>query len=87
MGFNYWDGSNWKTVTTQSDNEETNYSIVNDDLLTEELNEAIENRELEKESFGIKTYTSSEWVVFQSQYASDFETFSVISAMEYEINP
>lgn len=62
-GFNYWDGSNYKTITTQVENGEATHTILDDERLIAELNEAIENSKFIKEGFGTKIYEANGWTV------------------------
>lgn len=56
QGFTFWNGHNWKTITTELEHGEPTHIVIKDAELIEKLNTAIENREFEKEGFGTKTY-------------------------------
>lgn len=62
-GFNYWDGHNHKSIITMSPVGEPSHLVVNDDKLTDELNDAIENKVFVNEGFGKKLYRSGKWVI------------------------
>lgn len=82
-GFTYWDGHNYKTITTSADFGETSHSLVKDDELTKELNEAIDNLSFEKEGFGCKIYTHEDWVIIDSQWQGTWAAYELMKADDY----
>lgn len=84
-GFNYWDGHNWRTVTTSLEHGESSYAILEDEELIKELNEAIENKEFEKEGFGKKVYTAEGWVITDNYCQGTWASFEVMSKEDYEV--
>ena len=76
-GFNYWDGSNWKTVTVSSEVGEPSHDMLSDDDLEDELNDAIENSEFVKEGFGQKVYETEKYWVVDNYCQGHFEAYMV----------
>lgn len=62
-GFNYWDGSNWKSVIVDYEYGEANFEIVDNEDLSKRLNEAIQNKQFLKEGFGAKYYETEEFEI------------------------
>jgi len=81
-GFNYWDGSNWATVSVDADFGETSHTLVEDEELIENLNKAIEEMEFVKEGSGTKTYKTDEYVIFTSQFSDHFESYEIYPISE-----
>lgn len=76
VGFNYWDGNNWATVTVKTDIGESSHTLIEDENLINELNQAIENSEFVSEGFGTKTYETDKYMIVNSQFAS-FESYEI----------
>lgn len=85
-GFNYHDGSNWKTVTVAADNGESSHSILENEELVKILNEAIENREYEREGFGKKIYFGGDYVVIDNYCHGAWASFEVMSKEDFELS-
>jgi hypothetical protein len=83
-GFTYWDGHNWKTVTTSINFGEPSHSIVDDEKLIAELNEAIENKSFEKSGFGCEVYSYENWMVIDSNWQGTWSAFEIMSMEDYE---
>lgn len=84
QGFTYWNGSNYKTITTSVENGEASHSTC-DEEITKELNEAIKNMEWVGEGFGSKTYEYKNWVIIDSNVQGTWESYEILSEMEHEI--
>lgn len=85
QGFDYWDGSNWDTITTASEHGEPSHEVISDDELTSELNEAIESREFQKEGFGKKIFIFGNWVIVDSYVQGTWASYEIFPADEVEI--
>lgn len=83
-GFNYWDGSNWATVSVDADYGETSHTLIEDEALIEKLNQAIKDMEFVKEGFGTETYKTDEYVIVQSNFANHFESYEIFPISEHE---
>jgi hypothetical protein len=83
-GFDYWDGHNWKTITTGVYFGEPSHEIVSDEKLVAELNEAIENKSFEKSGFGCEVYSHDKWVVIDSNWQGTWAAFEIMSMEDYE---
>jgi hypothetical protein len=83
-GFNYWNGHNWGTVTTSVNNGESSHSIVDDEALITELNEAIENKSFEKSGFGCEVFSHDKWVIIDSNWQGDFASYEIMTEIDYE---
>lgn len=55
-GFNYWDGSNWRSVIVEAEHHDPEWEVITDQDMIAELSAAIEEREFVKEGFGEKIY-------------------------------
>lgn len=83
-GFTYWDGHNWKTVTTSANIGETSHSVIDDEKLIAELNAAIENKSFENSGFGCEVFTHNEWVIIDSNWQGTWSAFEIMSMEDYE---
>ena len=83
-GFNYWDGSNWATVSVDADYGETSHSLVEDEELIEKLNKAIKDMEFVKEGFGLTTYKTDEYAIVQSHFQGAFESYEIFPIEGYD---
>ncbi|MDX9747400.1 MAG: hypothetical protein RBT57_02765 [Paludibacter sp.] len=83
-GFNYWDGNNWATVTVKSDMGEPSHTLILDEELVKELNQAIEDAEFISEGHGTRTYDTDKYRVVSSQFSSHFESFEVYLKSELD---
>jgi len=84
-GFNYWDGSNWKTVTVSSEVGEPSHELIDDEVLEKELNNAIEESEFVKEGFGRKVYETEKYWIVDSNFQNHFESYEVYNKDEFEL--
>lgn len=84
-GFNYWDGSNWKTVTVWSEVGEPSHESIDDEDLEKELNEAIEKSELVKDGFGRKIYETEKYWIVDSNFQNHFEAYEIYKKDEFEL--
>lgn len=82
-GFTYWDGHNWKTITTSVVGGEPTHEIVSDEKLVVELNEAIENKTFEKSGFGCEVYSLDKWVVIDFNYQGTWAAYEIMSMEDY----
>jgi hypothetical protein len=82
-GFTYWDGHNWKTVTTSVNFGEPTHEVVSDGKLAADLNAAIENKSFEKSGFGCKVYSHENWVVINSNRQGTWAAFEIMSVQDY----
>jgi hypothetical protein len=77
-GFNYWDGSNYRSVITNYHVEGyESHSIVEDEEIIEKLNTAIENKEWVSDSFGLKKYEFEDVKIVVSQFSGAWEAYSL----------
>lgn len=76
-GFNYFDGNNWATVTVKTDIGEPSHTLIDDDDLISELNQAIEDSEFVSEGFGTRKYETEKFLIVSSQFASHFESYEI----------
>lgn len=80
-GFTYWDGHNHKTIILSSDNPgfEGDWSIVEDEELIEELQEAIENMELIGTCQGVTSYKSEDgkWGIDDSAWQGTWSKYDI----------
>ena len=83
-GFNYWDGSNWATVSVEADYGETSHTLIEDEELIEKLNKAIDEKEFVKEGFGTETYKTDEYVIVQSNFQGNFESYEIFPISEHD---
>lgn len=74
-GFNYWDGSNWKTIVVSGDY--PTHEIEEDEEIVKRLNDALENKQYVSDGFGIETYESDECVIELRQFSSAWETYTI----------
>lgn len=78
QGFNYWDGNNWRTIVTSSEDDSgVTHEIEDDEEIIARLEAAIENMEFEKEGFGTRTYRYADAIVVESQFSSAWEKYSI----------
>lgn len=83
-GFTYWDGHNFKTITTGVDDGEPTHNILDDEELTRDLNAAIENKSFEKAGFGCEVFSHDKWVIIDSNWQGTWEAFEIMSREDYE---
>ena len=79
-GFDYWDGSNWRTVVVEREHtgrDNTSHQILDDEELIAELNEAIENKKFMKSGFGKEVYQSGNWEIVVSNFQGSWASFEV----------
>ena len=77
QGFNFWDGSNWKTVSVETIEDNNEYEIETDETIIARLKEAIENKEQFSEGFGLTTYRYKDVEIVESQFASAWEQYEI----------
>lgn len=79
-GFDYWDGNNWKTVTTSVDQYEPTHEIVGIEGLNDEVDSAwnVES----KGAFHL--YESENYWMVESQYTTAFEKYSIYLKSEVD---
>lgn len=77
-GFNYWDGSNWKTVMVSTEVGDPDYTLVDDRELEKRLNKAIETGEITNQGFGYIIYESGDYQIEENFYQGHFESFSIV---------
>lgn len=83
-GFNYWNGSNWKTIVTSAPDGNETHEIESDEEIVARLNEAMENEEFIKEGFGTKTYRYKDAEITYSQFSSAWEYCEITLNNEFE---
>ena len=76
-GFNYFDGHNWKTVTTCADFGETSHSIIEDEDLIGELEKAIEEMEFVESGYGKEEYEGNGYAIIKTQFESDWSEYTL----------
>lgn len=77
-GFNYWNGSNHRSVITDQEHGGMgNYSVVNDEELTAKLNEAIQNMAFVSKGFGTETYTAPGFEIVESYCQGAWEKYTI----------
>lgn len=85
QGFNYWNGNNWRTIVTSSeDGGGVTHDIEDDEEIIARLEAAIENKEFEKEGFGTRTYRYADAIIVESQFSSAWEKYSITLDNETE---
>jgi hypothetical protein len=82
-GFTYWNGRNFKTITTSVADGEPTHAIVSDEKMVAELNEAIGNKSFEKSGFGCEVYSYDKWVVIDSNHQGTWAAFEIMSVEDY----
>ena len=85
-GFTFWDGSNWQSIITSSDDDQITHEIIEDKDLIEQLEKAINEKQFEKEGFGQKIYLGNGYVVVLSQFTSDWAEYTLIPEDEYDFD-
>jgi hypothetical protein len=83
-GFTYWDGRNWKTITTSVDDGEPSHEVVSDEKLVAELHDAIENKSFEVSGFGCDVYSHDQWAVIDSNWQGTWASYEIMSMIDYE---
>lgn len=83
-GFDYWDGHNWKTVTTSVENAEPTHSIVDDEALVAELNKSIWYKIFKKSGFGCEVFSHEDWVIVVSNWQDTWAAYDIMSIKDYE---
>lgn len=76
-GFNYWGGSNFKTITVSCEFGEPSHMLIDDEALISELNEAIEDSVFVCEGFGTKKYETEKYIVIDNYCQGHFEAYEV----------
>lgn len=72
-GFNFWDGSNFKTIVVSSFDDNNTHEIEEDESIIARLNAALENGELVSEGFGTKTFRYQDAEIKYSQFQAAWE--------------
>lgn len=83
-GFNYWDGNNYKTITTEVENGEASHTEISDENLINELNEAIENMSYEGEGYGTREYSYKNYNIIDSAWQGTWEDYEITLKSEVE---
>jgi hypothetical protein len=83
-GFTYWDGNNWKTITTSVDAGEPSHILVDDEKLSVELNEAIENKSFEISGLGCEVFSHEKWVIIDSNWQGTWAAYEIMSMEDYQ---
>jgi hypothetical protein len=83
-GFNYWDGHNNKTITTECNTGEASHSVITDEKLIRSLNYAINNMKFDHEGFGTKIYKTTKFVIEDSCVQGIWESYCIIPIEEYD---
>ena len=79
-GFNYWDGSNWKSIIVEREHtgrDNTSHQILDDQELIARLNEVIENKKFVKSGFGKEVYQSGNWEIVVSNFQGSWATYEI----------
>jgi hypothetical protein len=76
-GFTYWNGHNWRTITTEQEHYEPSHTIVTDSELIEKLKKAIENKEFEKKGFGFTAYRFEDVEIIESNWQGVFAEYKI----------
>ncbi len=76
-GFNFWDGSNWKTVTVSSEVGEPTHELLDDNDLENKLNQAIENSTFVNEGFGRRIYETEKYWIVDNNFQGHFESYEI----------
>jgi hypothetical protein len=78
-GYNYHDGHNWQSVTTDSEQwaDHCSHFLINDEDLENELNKAIDEMEFIEEVHGVRYFETENFKIEQSQWQGSFECYSV----------
>lgn len=78
-GFNYWNGQNWRTVTTSWNFGEATHSIIDDKEIINELEKAIEEKEFREGAFGTRIYDGNGYVIINSRCVGDWAEYEIIA--------
>lgn len=83
-GFTYWDGHNWKTITTAVDFGEPTHEIVDNENLISELTKALEEKEFDRKNFGQTIYTGNGYVIVDSKFQGTWAEYEIVPQDEFE---
>lgn len=83
-GFNFWDGHNFQTISTSAQDGEASHSVVTDENLIAELNEAIESKKFVLEGFGTTTYESDRYIIKSSNMQGAWWKFEIAPREDIE---
>lgn len=84
-GFNYWDGHNWKTVSLDGwDTDSSTHTIETDETIIARLNEAIENKEWDRDEPGMEIYRFKDAEITDSAWQGTWEEYSITLDNDFE---
>ncbi len=75
--YNYWDGSNFKSAITSDDDISSRYNEITNQEEIDYYVEALENKEFEGETTGVKTYRFENLIIRKSIWLGSWELFSI----------
>lgn len=76
-GFNYWDGSNYQTVTVACEVGDPSHEVLTDADLIKELDEALDEKCFVENVFGAKVYETEKFYFVENMFASHFELYAI----------
>lgn len=76
-GFNFFNGSNWQTITVRDDFNEPTHELCDDQALIDRMNKAIEVMNFVKEENGKRFFETEDFEIVESAWASDFEAYQI----------
>ncbi len=83
-GFNYWNGSNFRTLSLSSIDDSHSHEIETDEAIIARLNESLENMEEVSEGRGLTTYRYKDVEVIESHYAGAWEEYTITLDNDFE---
>lgn len=83
-GFDYWSGSNWRTVVVEAEHYESRYAEVYDKKLIADLEKAIEDMELTEQRAGAKIYRGGNYQITESFWQGTWAEYELIPLDEID---
>ena len=78
VGFNYWDGNNWKSIIVSDENGSFyEWEVLEDKEMTKTLLTAFEEKEFVKSYFGKDDFETDEFKIVVSNFASSWDIFTI----------
>lgn len=82
-GFNYWDGSNWKSVIVEREHtDNVTNEILDDEELIKELNQAIEDKSFTGSTFGNLYYESGNYEIVVNNHQGRWAIYEITEITE-----
>lgn len=83
-GFNFWNGHNWRTITTGVGGYGPTHIVVSDETLIKELQEAVDNMKFTKHLPGLKIYSYGKYRIVESCFQASWAFYEIFLANEAE---